>query len=1002
MSVLSAGADVGGVPDRRSRREGRHGRRRPGASSIAADRDSIWIAIKSQFRVVRLDARTGRIEREISTDFGPTLVAAGSTGLWIATQEGPTTPATLLHYSRDGSTPRPPWPIESGVADMVHGGGALWLAVERTSSIRRYDRDDWEGIGNAPSAASNLAYGANALWVVAGGDTITRIRPRTERLRTKELPSLPGEIGVSGDLVVVALRARRHLLVLDARTMNRKGPPVPVRRNPLGIATHAGDVWVTGLTTRSHGSAEQLAVDGAPGKGRSVLGGPSALGYTWVMGVLAPGAVVGGCRIEGVVGKGGMGVVYLARQLELDRDVALKVISPELTEDAPARARFLAEARAAAAVEHPNVVPVHAVGTHEDRAYLVMRFIRGDDLRALVRREGPLPPMRAAAIAERLGDALDAIHRAGYVHRDVKPPNVLIDDEDNVYLSDFGLAKAALATRGPTSEDHWVGTLDYVAPEQIRGEPVDPRTDVYALGGVLHFMLTGRPPFAHEADEAKLWAHLHEDPPRPSEHASVPLGFDAVVVRALAKDKADRQDSAGELGRAALAAARGEDVAAPTATARTVHIPVAAPTATARTLPTRVRRRAPVPWAWLAGLVFAAAGGALFALALSDDDAGPTTAATVTPGPDATATPESRPALELVRSYPNVGESPDGLAVVGRDVWVISDERTQPVWFDLARDSRPEVPEIGPGAVSIAADGDAVWIALKPQNRVVRINARTGAIEQMIPTTFPPTRVAAGTTGLWIATQEGPNTPATLLHFTRDGLTPLTPRVIDNGIADMVHGGDAMWLAVAQTAAIRRYDENSARVVEYTPARETNSLAYGDGAIWAVSGGDYADAIRRRRPEPGLADAAQPGGEGCDRRPACLRRAADRVARARARPTRDQAPRRAGARAARPVRDRHAGAPCLGHGPGEGHAHALEVVSPCCDDPRAGVGSGGAKVGEPAQVHARRAEDAARRRTSRSSRSWCTATVTARSGCSCSTRAARPWRSAASPRARSR
>ena len=237
------------------------------------------------------------------------------------------------------------------------------------------------------------------------------------------------------------------------------------------------------------------------------------------MGVLAPGAVVGGCRIEGVVGKGGMGVVYLARQLELERDVALKVISPELTEDAPRAGRFLAEARAAAAVEHPNVVPVHAVGTDEDRAYLVMRFIRGDDLRTLVRRDGPLPPMRAAAIAERLGDALDAIHRAGYVHRDVKPPNVLIDDDDHVYLSDFGLAKAALATRGPTSEDHWVGTLDYVAPEQIRGEPVDAphrrlrprRVSCISCSRAGRRSLTS-------ADEAKLWAHLHEEPPRPSEH----------------------------------------------------------------------------------------------------------------------------------------------------------------------------------------------------------------------------------------------------------------------------------------------------------------------------------------------------------------------------------------------------------------------------------------------------------------------------------------------------
>src|SRR5215207_6460603 len=130
------------------------------------------------------------------------------------------------------------------------------------------------------------------------------------------------------------------------------------------------------------------------------------------MDVLAPGGIVGGCRIEGVVGRGGMGVVYLARQLELERDVALKVISPALIEDPVARGRFLAEARAAAAVEHPNVVPVHAVGTDGDQTYLVLRLIRGDDLRTLVRRNGPLPAGRAAAVAEQLGDALDAIHRA--------------------------------------------------------------------------------------------------------------------------------------------------------------------------------------------------------------------------------------------------------------------------------------------------------------------------------------------------------------------------------------------------------------------------------------------------------------------------------------------------------------------------------------------------------------------------------------------------------------
>jgi len=274
------------------------------------------------------------------------------------------------------------------------------------------------------------------------------------------------------------------------------------------------------------------------------------------MAVLAPGTVLGGCRIEAVVGRGGMGVVYRARQLDLDRDVAVKVIAPELVDDQPTRTRFLREARAAGAVEHPNVIPVHGAGTADECAYLVMRYIHGADLRTLVSRDGPLEPRRAARIAIHVGDALDAIHRAGYVHRDVKPQNVMIDADGHVYLSDLGLAKHAMTTAGPTRSQQWVGTLDFVAPEQIRGERVDARTDVYALGGVVFFMLTGHVPFEREHDHAKLWAHLAAEPPRPSAfRPNLARELDAVVVRALAKDPEQRQPSAGDLGRAVRAAA---------------------------------------------------------------------------------------------------------------------------------------------------------------------------------------------------------------------------------------------------------------------------------------------------------------------------------------------------------------------------------------------------------------------------------------------------------------
>ncbi|MDA0140273.1 serine/threonine-protein kinase, partial [Solirubrobacter deserti] len=282
------------------------------------------------------------------------------------------------------------------------------------------------------------------------------------------------------------------------------------------------------------------------------------------MGDLAPGMVVAGYRIEALIGRGGMGVVYAARQTGLDRVAALKVIAPELLDDPQVRERFLAEARAAASVDHANVIPVYDAGEADGVAYIAMRLVGGEDLRSLVRRRGPLEPDAAAEIVVQAGAALDAIHRAGFVHRDVKPANLLVDDEEHVYLTDFGLAKAVLTRTGGTRTGQWVGTLDYVAPEQIRGGRIDARADVYALGGVLHYALTGRVPFEREGDEAKLWAQLSAPPPQPSAlRRGLRRSFDGVVARAMAKVPGERYPSAGDLGRAARAAVRGRAAAEP-------------------------------------------------------------------------------------------------------------------------------------------------------------------------------------------------------------------------------------------------------------------------------------------------------------------------------------------------------------------------------------------------------------------------------------------------------
>ncbi len=278
---------------------------------------------------------------------------------------------------------------------------------------------------------------------------------------------------------------------------------------------------------------------------------------------LLPGERFAGCRIEAVAGRGGMGVVYRATELALSRRVALKVVAPEGVADRDFTERFGREVRMAASIDHPNIVPVYGAGEEAGRLYLVMRYVDGTDLHALVRRAGRLEPSRAAGIVAQVASGLDAAHASGLVHRDVKPANVLLTSssgEDHVYLTDFGLTVEVSSGTRMTTTGHWIGSVDYMAPEQLRAEPVDARTDVYALGGVLHAALTGQAPFSRGTVPQTIAAHLNDPPPRPTALAPVDPAFDAVIARALAKDPADRYRSAGDLGRAAQAAARGERV----------------------------------------------------------------------------------------------------------------------------------------------------------------------------------------------------------------------------------------------------------------------------------------------------------------------------------------------------------------------------------------------------------------------------------------------------------
>ena len=309
------------------------------------------------------------------------------------------------------------------------------------------------------------------------------------------------------------------------------------------------------------------------------------------MAELTTGDLLGGCRVEEVIARGGMGVVYRAVQLDLQRPVALKVIAGDLAGDPEFRERFERESRMAAAIDHPNVVPVYAAGEDRGALYIVMRFVPGSDLHALIRSIGRLPAQRAAAIVAQVAAALDAAHAAGLVHRDVKPANVLLaSDVDHAYLSDFGLMRALDPQVPLTDSGRWMGTVDFAAPEQLSGERVDARSDVYSLGCVLFAALTGTPPFARGTVTATMLAHLHDPRPKPSA-SGAPRAFDRVIARALAKVPADRYPSAGDLGRAAAAAARGEPV---TESERTVAIGPAAPDGSpAQTAPTAVVTRRP-------------------------------------------------------------------------------------------------------------------------------------------------------------------------------------------------------------------------------------------------------------------------------------------------------------------------------------------------------------------------------------------------------------------------
>jgi serine/threonine protein kinase len=277
------------------------------------------------------------------------------------------------------------------------------------------------------------------------------------------------------------------------------------------------------------------------------------------------GTELAGYRIDSFLGRGGMGVVYVAEHLRLRRRVALKVLANDLAQDGNFQERFVRESQLAASLDHPNIVPVYDAGEVDGLLYLSMRLVEGSDLKEIIEQEGPLDPQRVLRIMEQVGSALDTAHDSGLVHRDVKPQNMLVNKDsrgrERVFLSDFGLTKHTGSHSGLTATGTFIGTIDYVAPEQIEGKDVDGRTDIYALGCVLHECLSGTVPHQKDSEVAVIYAHLSEvPPPVSSKRPGMSPAVDAVVARAMARDKEDRFSSCEEMVDALRAALEGRPV----------------------------------------------------------------------------------------------------------------------------------------------------------------------------------------------------------------------------------------------------------------------------------------------------------------------------------------------------------------------------------------------------------------------------------------------------------
>ena len=536
------------------------------------------------------------------------------------------------------------------------------------------------------------------------------------------------------------------------------------------------------------------------------------------------GSEIAGYRIESVIGRGGMSVVYLATQAFPSRRVALKLLAPEIADQEGFRERFTRESNAAASIDHPNVIPIYGAGDADGVLWIAMRYVDGEDLGRRLEREGALPPERVVRVVGQVADALDAAHEIGLVHRDVKPGNVLVARGDHAYLTDFGLIKRREAGTEFTKTGQFLGSVAYAAPEQIRGEPVDARTDVYSLGCVLYECLTGEPPFSREAEVGTLYAHLNDPPPKPTGvRPDLPAAVDAVVAKAMAKEPAQRFATAGELAAAASEA-----------------LPAVPPAPPGRpTVPVR-RGRKRSPAALVAGTAMLVAGlvVALIAFLLGGGSQ---------PGPSPSP---SSPSQTATSPGPSSSGSA-GAALTGfRGVIAID-----PATGRILRRGEYQIGSeafLGPGRVQMIAAEGGVWIGTigsstgvdeldaKGLNVVQRVSARNVGASHVW--------LAAGETSIWLLPEEEPvgNGPDALYR-----VDPATGKVVARimigpNVQGVAFGAGGTWV-VQSDGTLSLVRPGATKVsATFHVSDDASGVAVSGGTVWVLS--DLSGAVYRFDP----------------------------------------------------------------------------------------------------------------------------------------------------------